>query len=100
MIVRAAADDAESRFGNFGSQFARIRNDLFGVFAESWVGRFFQTNSLRGDNMHQRSALGSGKSDAVEFFRKLSLAKHESAARPAQSFVGRRGNEIRMRHRA
>src|ERR1700724_2806310 len=98
MIVRAAGDDAESRFGNFGSQFARVRNDLFGVFAESRIGRFLQAHRFGGDDMHQRPALRSGKSDAVEFLRKLRLAKHESAARSAQSFVSRRGNEIGMRH--
>src|SRR5207248_9885577 len=59
-----------------------------------------KTNRFRRDNVHERSALDSGKNGRVDLFREFFLAENDSAARAAQTFVGGGGDELRVRNRS
>ena len=48
--------------------------------------------------MDERSALHAGKQPPIDLFGVFLFTKDQSAARPAQSLVRRRGNVIGVRH--
>ena len=59
-----------------------------------------KTNRFRGDDVHERAALDAGKNGGVDLLRELLLAHDDAAARTAQTFVRRGGDEVRVRNRA
>jgi len=100
MIFRPAGDNAESVLGQPRRQRARIRHHLLLIFRELRLGRLLQAYGLRGDDVFERPALYSWKSDAIHFLRVFFPAQHQTAARASQSFMRGGRNKIRVRHRA
>src|SRR3954451_23569098 len=99
MVVRAAADDAETGAADRFRQRFRVANDLRLILLELRLQRLFERDRLRRDDVDERAALNSGEERAVEVLRVLGLAEHESGARSAQCLVRRRRHEVGVRHR-
>ena len=59
-----------------------------------------EADRLGRDRVHQRPALHAGEERAVERLRVLLGAEHEAGARAGERLVRRRGDEVRVRHRA
>ena len=55
-----------------------------------------ETNCFRGDHVHQRSALDTGKHSGIDLFCESFFAYDDAAAGPAQTFVGGGGDELRV----
>src|SRR5439155_6146125 len=64
------------------------------VFAKLRLERFVKANCLRGDDMHERSALDTGKNRGVDLLGELFLAHDNAAARSAQTFMRRGGDKL------
>ena len=100
MIVGAAAYYAEAALHYTGGQGFGVGYDLLAVFAEFRLCGFAEADGFGGDDVHERSALNAGESDAIEILGVLFAAENQAAARAAESFVGGGGNEIGVRDRA
>ena len=83
MIVGAAGNDAITVVRQTGCECLGIDHNLALIIAERRLQRFMKTNRFRRDNMHERSALDSGKNSRVDLFRKFLLAQDNPAARAA-----------------
>ncbi len=70
------------------------------VLAEGVGGGDAEAHRLRGDRVHQRPALHAREERAVDRLRVLLGAEHEPGARAGERLVRRRGDEVRVRHRA
>ena len=81
----------------------------FGVFSnlllinlELWLHRFFQRDGFRGDNVHQRAALGAWEHGGVQLFVQLFITafrQDQATAWTRQGFVGGGGHNVRMWNR-
>ena len=83
MIIGAAGNDAVTMLGQTGGERFCVNDDLSLIFAELCLQRFVETDGFRSDNVHERSALDTGKNGGVDLFRELLLAHDDPAARSA-----------------
>src|SRR5260370_40619541 len=100
MLVRAASTNAETMLGHRSGLGSCVGYVLILVFLEGGLHRFYQAHCFGRNRVHQRTAWRPREGELVEFLGKGGLAKHQSAARTAQGLVGRRRNDIRVRHGA
>ena len=99
MSIGAARDDAEALDCKRVGQNLRIRDDLAGVVAEIGLHRFLKAHCLGRDNVYQWPALHAGKNCLVDCRCVLLVAQNHSGARTAQSLMGSRGHDLRVRYR-
>ena len=98
MVVCPAGDNTEPALGNSCGHGFRVGHDLFLIFLEGRLHRFLQAHRLCRHRVHQRTALGPGECQLVQFLGKRRLAQDQAAAWPAQRFVRRRRNNVRVRN--
>jgi len=77
------------------SQGASVGNDLSGVGAKLRAQGLGKPDGLRGDHMHKRSALHTGKNRLIHLLRPFLLAQNETGPGSTQSLVRRGSNKIR-----
>ena len=77
-----------------GGERFRVGEHLFLIRDEFRRGGVAETDGLRRDDVHERSALGAGEHDFVDIGSEFRFAKNHAAARAAEGFVGGRGDDI------
>jgi hypothetical protein len=100
VIVGAARNNAITVLSQSGRERFGVSDDLPLIFPELRLKRFVKTNRFRCNHMHERAALHSREKRRVDLFSEFFLAQHDAAARPAQTFVRRGRDKLRMRNRA
>ena len=97
MVVGAAGDDSVAELGQTGGEGLGIVHNLAGVVLEIGLERLAEANGLRGDHMHEWSALNAWEGLGVDFLGELLLAQDEAGAGSAQAFVRGGGDKIGVR---
>ena len=97
MVVGAAGDNAVPEFREAGCKGFGVIHDLLGVVAEIGLQGLLETNRLRGDDMHERSALHARKNLAVDLLGEFFFAHHKTGTRSAQALVCRRRDKVGIR---
>ena len=99
MVIRAAGDDTVAELREFGSHGLGVTDNLGGIGAEFRLESLAEAGSLGGDDVHERPALHTGESGAVEFLGPFFLAHDQPAARTAEALVRGGGHEVGIRNR-
>ncbi len=99
MRVGSAGNDVVAAAHQRGGQRLRVFNDAPLVGAELLAEGFFERDGLGGDDVHQGAALNAGKEAFVDRLGVRLPAEHHAAARAAERFVGRGGDNVRVGYR-
>jgi hypothetical protein len=89
MVVGAAAHEAKPVAAQRGRKSCGVGDNLPLILAKGGFQRLPETDGFGRDDVHQRTALHSGKHSAVEIFCVLLAAENETGTRAAQRLVRR-----------
>ena len=98
MVVCTARNELAAAFHKTVGKSLAVFDDLFAVFFEFGLERFAEADSLCGDGVHKRTALGSGEDRLVDLLCELLAAQDHTAARTAEGLVGSGGDKLAVRH--
>jgi hypothetical protein len=96
--VGPAGEHVEAAVLERGRQRVGVGPDLALVVTERLRRRDPEAGGLRRDRVHQRPALLAREERAVDRLGVLLLAEDEARPRAGQGLVGRRGDEVAVRH--
>ena len=97
MGVGAAGNNLDAATGKGLRQGSGIRLDLGGVGFERGLKRLAKTDGLGGNHLHVNATLHAGEYGGLKFGAPVGvIGKNNSAARAAQGFGRRAGNDIGM----
>ena len=94
MHVGAPGEQAKPALHERRREGLRVGDDLPLVGLELRAERLFERHRLGGDDVHQRPALVAGKDRRIEALRVALGREDQPAARTAQRFVRRAGDEV------
>ena len=94
VVVGSAGYHADAFFTEGLFHGLRIQDDLMLIGPEVFLQRFAEADSLTGDHMLQRAALGSGEDSLVDGLGILFTAQDHTAAGTAQGLVGGGSHKI------
>ena len=101
MVVRAAGNQIEALILEGCRQCLCVVNDALLVSLELRLECLAEADSLRRDDVLERTALGAREDRLVELLGKLLVVGEDNAAaRTAQGLVGGGGHDVRIRNRA
>ena len=101
MVIGAARNQLDAARGQFSLQSFAVFNDFTRIITEFRLQCLAKADGLAGNDVFQRAALCAredGRIDALDDV--LVVGQNQAAARAAQRFVGRRGDNIGIRNRA
>ena len=98
MVVRAAGNQFHAAFGECLGQRLRVHADGVLIGLEFGLHGFVQAYGLRGDDVHQRTALRAGEDALIDGLGILLFAEDHATARAAQGLVRGGGNDIGIGH--
>ena len=100
MVIRTAGDNVKPVLDEAACQRFRVQHDLVLVRLKLRLQRLAEADSLRCNDVAERSALDARKDRLVDGLHDiLAVAEDHTAARSAQGFVGRGRDNVRILER-